>query len=40
MDRIDYIFDITRKFANGRKILLYGYNEKPGGSRIDLLVKG
>ena len=28
MDRIDYIFSMTSKFAGGRKIVLYGYNEK------------
>ena len=40
MDRIDYIFDITRKFANGRKILLYGYNEKTRGIKNRLAGKG
>lgn len=40
MDRIEYIFDITRKFANGRKILLYGYNEKTRGIKNRLAGKG
>ena len=40
MDRIDYIFSMTSKFANGRKIVLYGYNERTRGIKSKLVEKG
>ena len=36
MDRIDYIFSMTSKFANGRKIVLYGHNERTRGIKRKL----
>lgn len=40
MDRIDYIFSMTSKFANGRKIVLYGHNERTRGIKRKLVEKG
>ena len=40
MDRTDYIFSMTSKFAGGRKIVLYGYNEKTRVIKNRLAEKG
>ena len=40
VDRIDYIFSMTSKFANGRKIVLYGHNERTRGIKSKLVGKG